>query len=211
MFPALALLIGAALDRLARSRWVWGPLALLFGLLTAALLLLPQQAERRAAELASLGGEVVPLVAAALAALALAAAIGWWLAFKGRAVAAATALAAGMSCLALVLALGVLPRFDGIKSARGLAEHLSARIAAGEPYAIYPRIDPSFVFYSGRFCDLPAGEEELRRWAGGPGRRWLLITKREAAALSPPLPLVEVGRDPDERDGYLLLGPPENP
>ena len=44
-----------------------------------------------------------------------------------------------------------------------------------------------------------------------PGRKWLLIERDDLAKLERPLPLVEVARDGDPFDGYLLLTDPPAP
>ena len=71
-----------------------------------------------------------------------------------------------------------------------------------------PALEAAFVFYTGKFCELPASESELRAYAERPERVWLLIRKGELERLAPPLPLVEVARDRDERHGYVLLTTP---
>jgi len=52
------------------------------------------------------------------------------------------------------------------------------------------------------------GEAELRAFAARPGRVWVLIQRTSLAKLEPPLPLVEVARDADVVDGYVLLRSP---
>jgi hypothetical protein len=104
--------------------------------------------------------------------------------------------------------LWILPRFDVLKSARPLSQEILARIGPGEPYAIFPRIDASFLFYTGKFCQLPQGEAELRAYATRPDRVWLVIKKDELSKLDPPLPMVEVARDADAEEGFALLAKP---
>ncbi|HXU46924.1 MAG TPA: glycosyltransferase family 39 protein, partial [Thermoanaerobaculia bacterium] len=157
MFPALALMTGAALDRIAADwprdrKWLQVPLAIL-ALLAAALPVALWSAGHGRPEAVPLGGDrFVALATAALALLALGAIAAWWQARSGRAFAAASWLAAGMAGLALAAAFLLLPAFDAVKSARQLSRVLVSRAAPGEPYAIYPRLDPTFLFYTERFA-----------------------------------------------------------
>lgn len=220
MYPAMALLVGAGLDRLASAwhearaserRWVSWLLAAIAVLGAALAAAVPFVAERRADDLAMIGpGLPSPVVAACLL-LAAGSGAAWWLARHGRIPAAAGSLAAGMGAGALLLFVLALPRFDAVKSARPLSKVLLERMAPGEPYAIYPRLDAAFLFYTRRFSEPVQGEEELRAFAGRPGRQWLLIERQELAELDPPLPLIEVARDRDLRDGYVLMTDPPVP
>jgi 4-amino-4-deoxy-L-arabinose transferase-like glycosyltransferase len=225
MYPAMALLVGAALDRLAESweaagggappsserRWLTWPL----GLFAAVALLLPPGvviAGRRQAEyLEAAGPALVPILAVATGLLAAGAVAALWLALRGRVAAAAASLAAGTAAMFLVGVLLAAPRFDAIKSARPLSAELVERLGPGEPYAIYPHLDAPFLFYTRRFAVPLDGEAELQEFARRPGRKWLLIERDDLARLERPLPLVEVARDPDPRDGYLLMTDPGGP
>ena len=114
-----------------------------------------------------------------------------------------------MGAAGVLAALLVLPRFDLVKSARPLAQKLVALAGAAEPYAIYPRLDPRFVFHTRRYAETPSSEAELQAFAKRPGRVWLLITRPALAKLSAPLPLAEVARDAAREDGFVLLATPE--
>lgn len=213
MYPALALLVGAGLDCVAAAwprlrGWVVWPLAGLALMLGAAAAALPQLAARRAAEIAPLGPGLLPQLAALLVLLTLAAAGAALFARRGEISATVAALALGMALATVAAVLWVMPRFDAVKSARPLSAELLERIGPGEPYAIYPRLDASYLFYTHLFCELPRDEAELRAFAARPGRVWLLIKKKEIAKLAPPLPLVEAARDADEREGFALLTDP---
>ena len=97
-----------------------------------------------------------------------------------------------------------------MKSARPLSQKILERAAPGEPYAIYPRLDPRFVFHTRRYAETPSSEAELQAFVQRPGRVWLLITRPALAKLETPLALAEVARDAEREDGYILLasGPP---
>ncbi len=217
MYPAMALLVGSALDRLAarwpeaqasERRWLLWPLAGIgaLGVLFAAAV--PFVAERRARELAPMGPDLPPLVIAAALLLAVGGGAAWWLARGGRIPVAAGALALGMGSGSLLLLVAALPRFDAVKSAEPLSELLLERMRPGETFAIYPRLDPPFLFYTERFSEPVEGEKELRAYAARPGRQWLLIERDDLAKLEEPLPLVEVARDRDVIEGYILMTDP---
>ena len=223
MYPAMALLVGAALDR-AAGRWrelskgerrafLW-PLGAVaaFALLVAAAV--PVAAPLHAADLVPLGPRLLAEVAVGFALLAAGALAAWWLARRGRVPAAAGALAGGTAALGLVVFLLSVPRLDAGKSARPLSGLLVERMAPGEPYAMYPRLDPAFLFYTGRFSEPVHCEAELRELVRRPGRKWLLIERDDLARVQEsggPLPLVEVARDRDPREGYLLMTDPPAP
>lgn len=211
MFPALALIVALSFGEVARSgerlrlrRWVVVPAAVLAFLLALAPAALPRVAERRE-ELAQFGPGFVGWVAAILALLAVAAIVALAVAAAGRSALVVPALALGMGLAAATGALVLLPRFEPLKSFRPIAETFAARAAPGEPYAIYPRLEPPIVFYSKRFAELPASESELRAFAARPGRVWLFVDSDEFAELDPPLPLVEVARSAERGKSYRLL------
>lgn len=214
LYPALALLIGASLDRLvvlwpARRRWASWPFGLLALLVLLVVVALPV-AGRGRADVAALGGDLfVWMVVLALLPLLLGAAWGWWGARNGHLARAVAAVGAGMAALELAMAFVLLPRFDAVKSARELSAGLVAKMAPGDVYGIYPRLDSTFLFYSGRFAEDLDSEAKLRAFAARPGRVWVLAQRDDWQRLSPPLALVEVARDRDPRQGYLLLAKPE--
>ncbi|HEX7184586.1 MAG TPA: glycosyltransferase family 39 protein [Thermoanaerobaculia bacterium] len=212
MYPAMALMVGAALDRIAAEwprdrRWAQVPLALLAVLALLVLAALPIIAGRRAEEVAVLGGEpFVWTVFAAFVPLFLGAAWAWWESRVGRISRAAAGLAAGMAALILATAFFLLPRFDVVKSARPMARLLLQRMQPGEPYGIYPRLDSTFLIYTRRFAVALDSEEKLRDFAARPGRVWILAQKDDLARVETPLPpLRKVAEDPDPREGYVLL------
>ncbi|HVF60474.1 MAG TPA: glycosyltransferase family 39 protein [Thermoanaerobaculia bacterium] len=212
MYPALALLVGAALDRAAAAwprdrRWIAGSLGALAALCVLLAAAVPLVAARRADEVAVLGGEaLVWKLTAAVGLLAAGAVAAWLLALRGRPLTGAAALASGTAAMALAAFLFVVPAFDVVKSARPMSRVLDAKLAPGETYGIYPRLDSTFLFYSRRRAVPLEGEEALRRFAARPGRVWLLAQRDDLARLrGGPLPLVEVARDPDASEGYLLL------
>jgi 4-amino-4-deoxy-L-arabinose transferase-like glycosyltransferase len=210
MYPGMALIVGASLDRVAADwprwrRWLVIPLGFVAAL-TAALVVALPIAGRGRAEAVPLGGEAfVWGLTAVLLPLPLGAVVAWWSARSGAVCRAAGALAAGMALTALGISLYALPRLDVFKSARGLSRVLAARMAPGEPYGIYPRLDPTFLFYTRRFSVDLDSEAQLRTFLVRPGRVWLLIERDDYAGLAGLPAMLEVARDPQPREGYLLL------
>lgn len=217
MYPAMALLVGASFVEIRRSwpslrAWLVAPAALLALLLTALPTLgfyvvrfEPERLGGRLAELEPLGPGLLPLLLAlglGLSAASLAALLG---ALKGSTRRVTFSLALGMGVVVACASLWLLPRFDAVKSARPLASTLLQQAAPDEPYAIYPQLDAPFLFYTRRFSVELKSEEELRSFVARPERVWLLIEKNDLAKLEPPLDLLEVDRDAERRDGYLLL------
>lgn len=217
MYPGMALLVGAALDRMEGDlrkarRWAGWPLAALAVLVLLILAALPVAGLGRP-EVVPLGGAAfVWMLAASLLPLAAGAALAAPAAFAGRLARAVGCLAAGMTVFWLTAYLLLVPRFDVVKSARGMSRELVARMGPGEPYAIYPRLDSTFLFYSGRLAVEVTGEKELLDYARRPGRVWLLIQRDDLARaekkLGHPLPLIEVARDADLLEGYVLMTSP---
>jgi hypothetical protein len=79
------------------------------------------------------------------------------------------------------------------------------RAGPNEPYAIFPRLDPPFLFYTERRATILRTGEELRAFASRSGRAWVFAEERFLRALDPPVDLEEVARDADPRSGYVLL------
>lgn len=224
-YPALALLVGAGLDRLAtawRARgearpgeplgtgpsptrgWLLWPLGLLTALLLAVAVALPPLALERP-ELPVLGRTFLWVLEGALVALAAGALVAWVYALRRRVVAATTALAFGMAAFGLAAGLYLLPRFDVFKSARPLSQELLARMGEGEEYGIYPRLDNTFLFYTGRRAVPLHSGDEVRAFLERPGRQWLLAERDDWSGLADPPAVTEVARDHDPKEGYLLL------
>jgi hypothetical protein len=155
-----------------------------------------------------LGEGFLWLLEGLVVALALAAAAACALAWRRRPAAAAAVLAAGMALLATGAAFRLLPAFDAFKSARGLSEELRAHLAPGEEFAVFPRLDNTFLFYTGHRAVPVSSAAEVRAFMDRPGRGWLVAERDDWRQLDPPPPLVEVDRDADPREGYLLLTEP---
>jgi 4-amino-4-deoxy-L-arabinose transferase-like glycosyltransferase len=218
MFPALALLVGAALDRLAADwpalsakgrRWLTWPYGLLAGLSAVLLAALAVGGPRRPEAALFGGGRFVLLVVLTLLPLLLGAVWALLQQRAGRTGRAVHGLAAGAGLTFLLAALVLLPRFDVVKSARPMSRILRANLAEGEPYTTYPRLDAGFLFYTERFIEPVQGEQELWTFASRPGRVWVLIQRDDLEKLTLKLPLVEVARDSDPKTGYVLLGRPQ--
>jgi 4-amino-4-deoxy-L-arabinose transferase-like glycosyltransferase len=214
MYPAMALLIGAALDRLAAEwprerRWLLWPLGLAGGLSTLFLIALPLLGRGRPDALPLGGDRLFWMVMAIVAPAVCGAAAAWWIALSGRVSRATIALAAGMALTGISAALFLWPHFDTVKSARELSAFLSARMGPDEPYGIYPRLDPTFLFYTQRFAVDLNSEGKLRDFLRRPGRIWLLIQRDDLKRLEKPLPpLREVTRDVEIGEGYILFTRP---
>lgn len=217
MFPALALLVGWSMSEIGEAwnrlrRFALVPAALLAGLFGAIPLAWwvlertrPERTTKLLAQFQPLGagflGELILLVG-----VLFVGALAAWLFGRGggpERVVGAIATATGIAGI-LAVAL-VLPRFDPLKSARPLAGKIVELGGPEEPYAIYPRLDPRFVFHTRRFAETPDSELELQAFARRPGRVWVLISRPALAKLSAPLPLGEVARDGEREDGYVLL------
>lgn len=220
MYPAMALLVGAFLDRIAADiaadtaewpqgrRWILWPAGLIALLALLIVIALPI-AGRGREEAAALGGDrfiwqvalcFVPLLAGALYA--------WWQTRRGQIPKVAAGLTAGMGATALLAFLILVPAFDVVKSARGMSKELLTRMQTGDTYGIYPRLDSTFLFYTHRFAVELDGEKALQEYARRPGRVWVLAQRDDLKKLKAPLPLVPVVQDQDVLEGYVLLGKP---
>ena len=215
MYPAMALAVGVGFDCWAKSwprrrLWLHIPLAFIALMATAGCLALPKLAARQEAA-AVLSPMILPVAIAIMAAIGLGAAIGLLFALRGRPQHTPLAVAVAMAGAGLGIALLLQPLFDPVKSARPLSAELLQRMQPGERYATYPRFDAPFVFYTKRYAVELHGEEELYRFAASPQRIWLLIERDNLAKLDKPLGLVEVAREIDPAEGYVLLTQPPAP
>ena len=221
MFPAMAMIVAWSFSEIAQSwsrlrRFALVPVGLLvvlFAAIPAAWLFIQRSRPERAAKLLvqiePLGPGLLSVLALLVGLLFASALAAWLLGRHGHPGRVVGALATGMGAAGVLAALLVLPRFDLVKSARPLSQKLVALAGAGEPYAIYPRLDPRFVFHTRRYAETPSSEAELQAFANRPGRVWLLITRPALAGLATPLPLAEVARDAAREDGFVLLATPE--
>ncbi|HET9227703.1 MAG TPA: hypothetical protein VFR31_13605, partial [Thermoanaerobaculia bacterium] len=108
----------------------------------------------------------------------------------------------------VVAALFLIPRFDVVKSSREMSKELLARMGPSDTYGIYPRLDSTFLFYTGRFAVELDSKQKLVEYASRPGPVWVLAQRDDLARLDTILPLRPVAADPDIREGYVLLGKP---
>jgi len=217
MYPALALLVAAALSEIESSwprlrRWLTWPVGLAATATAVATIggfavvrFFPERLARPLAELAPMGPGVLPtllVIGIVLAALLQA---GWLFARRGRAWWTVQALAGGMAIVAITASVVLLPRFDVVKSAKPLAAILVEQAAPGEAWTIWPRLDPTFVFHVRRYAVELDSVDALRAFVDRPDRVWLVISKPELAKLGGSLPLVEVARDAEVENGYVLM------
>jgi hypothetical protein len=213
LYPALALLVGVGLDLLARraavvsAGWWRLPMILLTGLCGLAALAIPFVARRRT-EFASLGADLPWLVTVALLGLTVGFAWATREMWHERFAAFVKIKAAAFTLFAAFVFAVILPRFDPFKSARGLAAVLMARISTDEPYGLFPVLDSTFLFYTQRHAVELLTEKELHEFIERPGRVWLLVRRDELRWLVEQPDLVEVARDQDAREGYILFGRP---
>ncbi|HEX2165461.1 MAG TPA: hypothetical protein VHM02_16085, partial [Thermoanaerobaculia bacterium] len=113
----------------------------------------------------------------------------------------------------LAVAALLLPALDLFKSARPLARAFVAESARGTPFAVYPHLDSTVLFYSARRAVPFDSPEELRAYLDRPGRGWVFVGRHDlerVTAGDPPLVLV-AAETPAERDGYLLLAEAPRP
>jgi 4-amino-4-deoxy-L-arabinose transferase-like glycosyltransferase len=213
MYPAMALMVGAALDRVAAEwprwrRWLAIPFGLAAGLILLIVVALPVAGSRRP-ETAILGGDrFVWELTAAFAPMLLGALFAWWVSRRGAVSRAVASLAGGIAVTIVAVSLFLLHDFDVFKSARPLSQTLVSRMAPRDVYGIYPRLDATFLFYTRRFAVDLKSEEELRAFLARPGRVWLLAQRDDFAKLKQRPPLKEVARDADPEEGYILFTRP---
>ncbi len=213
MYPALALLVGAALDRAAAAwprdrRWIAGSLGALAALCVLLAAAVPPVAARRADEVAVLGGEaLVWKLTAAVGLLAAGAVAAWLLALRGKPRPGAAALAAGTAAMALG---GVPPRRPRLRRRQvGPPDVQSARRQARGRRDLRhlpaPRLDlpllqpPPRRAAGGRGGAPPLRRPPRPRLAPRPARRPRQAPRRSPAARR------GRPRPRREREGYLLL------
>lgn len=216
LYPALALLLGSTLDRLAESwpryrGWVLWPLAGFAAVLALVAGVLPVLGAARP-ELEILGRGYLWTTLSAVCVLLLATSLALALAWRRTPVAGAIALATGMSVFWLISALALLPPLDVFKSARSLAGELTRCVAPDEAWTVYPRLDAGFLFYSGRYAHRLEGEvsqrqeiESLQAFVRRPGRVWVVAQRKRLTEVEGLPPLYEAARDREPEKGFLLL------
>lgn len=214
LYPALALLGGLGLDLLAHrareivpamSRLWWRLPAVFLTSLFALAAIAAFVAGPKRKEVAVLGHDLPALLGILLLVLAAGSAWATRELWRERFTRFVPILAGTFGLfLALVFTL-VLPRLDAVKSARPLSLKLLQVAKSGEPYGIFPRLDPTFLFYTERHAVVLESEEDLLRFTSGPDRVFVLAERDDWAKLAAKPPLLELARDQDEKEGYLLL------
>ena len=173
LYPAAALLVarlftraqsegGAALTRLRRA--CLGLAAVAVPAAVAVAVLVP----RRYPDLTVAAAAAAVLVAAGGVAAA-------WLARRGRALAAAWALAGAMGGMLLVTTEMVFPWANGYLNLRGFAVAVRARYRPEIPIASSKEKREAWVFYGGRTVEPVDTADEAIAWMRRPGPRDLLI------------------------------------
>jgi len=212
MYPALALIVGYGLERIAgswpRGRW-WlsvplAGVALILGL--AAVAVAPVARKQPALEL--FPEWVLPVAAAVFVIALIGSLLAAWQLRRGRIDRMVMLLGGGMGVAVLTAVIVILPQIDIVKSARPLSNTLLAKAGADEPYAIWPRLDAPFVFYTKRYSVELESLDDLYAFANRRGNVWLLIERPALAKLPRPLPLVEVASGRDPETGYVLMTKP---
>lgn len=211
MFPALALMVGVALDRVleiwpGRRWWLEAPLLVLAAVAAAVAAFVPRFA-REFPDLVALAPAIPQGTTIALGVLVAGGLGAWIVARAGRPVAALGVIAGGAAAFAFAVAVVLVPMLDPYRSLRPVAAALVREARPEEPYAIYPRLEPAIVFYSGRRAVVVSTAEELARFASLPGRRWILA--RTDALDQPGLPLsgLRIVGEPRSDRPYALFGP----
>ncbi|MFQ5720738.1 MAG: ArnT family glycosyltransferase, partial [Acidobacteriota bacterium] len=210
MYPAMALVIGAGFERLAaiwprRRFWVIGPLGIAAGVTGVAAVVVPRLVAHRP-ELSVLGPALPGRVGGILALMALALAAAALLAWRGKIHAAAGALAGGAAVVTLAATLAVLPPFDRLKSARPLAEALQLRCGPTTEYALYPRLEPPFLFYTRRFATVLSTPAQLRDYAVSHRPACIIAERAHLDDLTGEMGLSVLASDSNPTAGYVLLG-----
>lgn len=220
MYPAMAMLVAAAFAEIETTwprlrRFLTVPAGLVAGLLTLLPIALwlaprwrPERFAERLEELAPMGPGLVGELMVWLILLAVAAQVAWIDARLRSPRRLVHALTLGMGLVAVAASVRLLPRFDAVKSARPMSARLLELAAPHEPYAIWPRLDAPFLFYTERYAVELGSEEDLHAFARRPERVWILIEQDDLAKLERPLTLTEVARDDSRQDGYVLLTSP---
>ncbi|MFN7966844.1 MAG: glycosyltransferase family 39 protein [Acidobacteriota bacterium] len=183
-FPALALLVARAFDAPEISRrWITVPLAI-----TGVLLLMLGVAAPLIARQHVPGGmtAIVVFSAAAFAAgLALLSTIR-----RGDPTRAALVAGGGMAAIYLVISIAVMPTFDGVKSARGFANEISAATAdaraAGERVLAYRlgNLPEAISFYSAVYTVETSDRARLAAHVAD-GNRWLVADASRLKEIAP--------------------------
>jgi 4-amino-4-deoxy-L-arabinose transferase-like glycosyltransferase len=218
IYAPLAVIAGAGLWSMASARLPSRrallasvvPIALIAGLIPAALAVIGRREPEVAA---TFGAPAIALGLACTAPLVLAALAALVLAWQRRTLPLARTLAAGMAATLVLLVRVMLPIVDPIKSARAMAERFVELARPDEPFALYPMLEAGFLFYTERTSHELQEQppEAVLEFARGPGRRWLLIERDDVERLPEPLPMVEVARDPDWEEGFVLYTTPPWP
>jgi 4-amino-4-deoxy-L-arabinose transferase-like glycosyltransferase len=198
MYPGLALLIGAALDRVAATwpryrAWILEPLAVLAvgGAGVTAWLVIDPPVWPGAPVLR----ETVRQAALLIGIVGVGSAIAFFLAKDGRLRDALVVELAVFIAALWTAMVALAPRFDIITSLRPVAVLVDREVPSGIRYGVYPYVQTPILFYGNRYAEELTTEAELDEFLERPGRRWLVLRGSMARELDEklPPPIAEAG------------------
>jgi 4-amino-4-deoxy-L-arabinose transferase-like glycosyltransferase len=199
MYPGLALLVGAALDRIAatwpRYRWWLAAPAAALAVTAAsgAVWLLVSPPHGRG--LVAMGEAFFARAAVVLFVLGAGAGAASCLVLRSRLRAAVGVALAVFAGVLVAIGVDLLPRLNRITSLRPIAEVVTREVPPGVRYGVYPYLQTPILFYSDHFAEELETEDELNAFLARDGRRWLVVRGRVARELAArlPRPVAEVG------------------
>lgn len=211
LFPALAVLAGAVVVHLTdswprRRWWLRAPsvaTALLFGgLLITAFFVLPGRPE-----VVLLGGAGLGWLRLCLALPLAGALVALGISCGRRPAATGNAVLAGSLALAaLVLAIGVLPELDHLKSPRQVSAALALRIDGHDEYVMYPGIFPHYPLHTGFFGQVISDDSTLRSYIEQDSYPLIVGRWEDLEKIAEEQGLVVVARGSSRPRSQVLLG-----
>jgi 4-amino-4-deoxy-L-arabinose transferase-like glycosyltransferase len=198
MYPGLALLVGAAIDRIAATwphyrAWILWSLGLLaLGCAVAvAWLLIDSPSWPGTMDL-----DATVSQAAVLIGLFGAGSVVAFLLARGARPERALVIELALVIVVLTYSMtALLPRFDEISSLRPVAALVDREVPPGVRYGVYPYVQTPILFYGHRYAEELTTEEELNAFLRRGDRRWLVMRGGLAREWDErlPEPVAEVG------------------